>query len=425
MATARKPVDWHWPRTDLAQHYIRMFEVVGAHSMVLFAPRGKGKTEFMTKDVLPAADAAGLFPIYVNFWDNNESPALSMRYAILRAAGESNLLAKMREAMSRGKADVTFGVNIGVAKLDVKGSLDKPQAEESILFNLRQLTDAVCKHGGKKILFVFDEVQTLALKPEHETFIRSLRTLLDERRDKVCSVFTGSSQSRLTEIFSRIKSPLYNFAQQQEFPPLGDAFLEHWRLNIDRIMGGVPKLSLKHMREAFALTDRNPRIFWTAVMDMIQTNATDIVAFAQKAAQATGENSGMRQRLAELSVLDLAVLREIVVDAIEHRDGRNPKVLQLFSAPSRAKFKAEIGMTPTPAQIQGSLRRLMSNDIQLVVSKGRGEYEIEDPFYLDWLQEELVNWDSRATIQAQEPGQGVSTLRDDVPEDEPVGAPRG
>src|SRR3954452_24232810 len=88
MAAPRKPLDWHWPRRELAEHYMRMFQVVGAHSMVLFAPRGKGKTQFMTRDVQPAAEAAGMFPVYVNFWDDNSNPANSMRYAMLRAADE-------------------------------------------------------------------------------------------------------------------------------------------------------------------------------------------------------------------------------------------------------------------------------------------------------------------------------------------------
>jgi hypothetical protein len=107
-------------------------------------------------------------------------------------------------------------------------------------------------------------------------------------------------------------------------------------------------------------------------------------------AEATGENSGMRQRLSELSVLDLAVLREVVLHTIERRDGSTPEPLQLFSAAARERIGKQPGMTPTPAQVQGALRRLMSNEVQLIVSKGRGDYEIEDPFFVDWLQAALL-----------------------------------
>ena len=390
MNAPRQPVDWHWPRTALAEHYVRMFQMVGAHSMVLFAPRGKGKTQFMTRDVQPAAEAAGMFPVYVNFWDDNSSPASSMRYAILRAADEAGLLQRMRAALARAKPELTFGLALGVAKLDLKTKFDR-KPEESLLFDLRQITDSLIKHSGKKLLFIFDEVQTLAIKAEHETFIRSLRTLLDERRPQVCSIFTGSSQSRLTELFSRIKSPLYNFAQQQEFPALGDGFLKHWLANIEAIMGSDPVLNLDRMREAFVLTERNPRIFWAAVMEMIQTNTSDIVTHTAAMVRGTGELSGMRQRVAELSVLDKAVLQEIVVHTLALRHG-GPALepLQLFSGPARERIGKFPGMTPTTSQVQGALKRLMATDTQLVVMKGRGEYEIEDPFFLQWFQEELL-----------------------------------
>src|SRR3954454_10458809 len=169
---------------------MRLFHDVGAHSMVLFAPRGKSKTQFMPSDVQPAAEAAGMFPVYVNFWDDNSNPANSMRYAMLRAADEAGVLQKMRAVLARVKPDLKFGLDLGVAKFDVKTKLEK-KPEETLLFDLRQITDALIRHSGKKLLFIFDEVQTLAIKAEHETFIRSLRTLLDERRDKVCSIFTG------------------------------------------------------------------------------------------------------------------------------------------------------------------------------------------------------------------------------------------
>ena len=283
---SRSTVDWHWPRAELAEHYLRMFEVVQAHAMVLFAPRGKGKTEFMTKDVMPTAVEHGFFPVYVNFWDDQANPAASLRYALLREAQNAGLYAKLSD-------------------LSIKSKTDAKPTSTAVHFEMRQIADALIKCCDRQLLLIFDEVQTLAAKSEHDDFVRSLRTMLDERRGDVCSIFTGSSQTRLTEMFARLKSPLYNFAQQVEFPSLGDPFLQPRRETILPIMCDYRALTLDAMRQGFDVTNKNPRIFWGAVMKMIASNSLDIVSYARQASDETTEMAGVRQRIEELTPLDL------------------------------------------------------------------------------------------------------------------------
>ena len=62
-------------------------------------------------------------------------------------------------------------------------------------------------------------------------------------------------------------------------------------------------------------------------------------------------------------------------------------------------MRVELGLTPTPSQIQGSLRRLMNDDMQLVVSKTRGQYEIEDAFFIALMEEMLIPLDSLGKVQ--------------------------
>lgn len=383
----RKPVDWHWPREDLATSYVNMFSVVNAHSLVLFAPRGKGKTEFMTKDVAPVAEAQGFFPVYVNFWDDHTAPGNSLRYAMLRAADEAGKFAKLRDLMSRTGVEVTMGLNLGVASVSLKSKTQGAPTEETVHLEMRQILDGLCKCVGKPILFIFDEVQTLATKSEHEAFVRSFRTMLDERRGKIFSIFTGSSQTKLTELFSRIKAPLYNFSSQIPFPALGDPFLKHWMGNIQQIMGKAPELTLDRMRRGFEATDQNPRVFWGAVMTMIQENSLDIERYARSAAASTADNAGVKQRLLELTPLDKLVLTEVLESTRRVRDGGAEIGLLLFAKDTRDKMGAVIGMVPSPSQVQKSLRRLMSEEMQLVVSKDRGHYEIEDSFFEDLIEE--------------------------------------
>lgn len=419
---ARKEVDWHWPRTALADHYLRMFTVVKSHSMVLFAPRGKGKTEFMTQDVVPQAVKQGFFPVYVNFWDDQSNPSASLRYALLRASSEAGLQTKLRDTLSRTGLDVSIGLNIGVANVNMKTKTEARPKDEIAHFEMRQIADGLMKCSGKSILFIFDEVQTLASKPEHEDFVRSLRTMLDERRGTVASIFTGSSQTRLVEMFARLKAPLYNFAKQVDFPPLEDPFLQHWMSNIKEIMGDDASLTLDKMRHGFAMTDKNPRIFWSAVLGMIQANSVDIELHAKKAADETSDMAGVRQRMQELTPLDRLVLRSVIFTTQEARQSDRVVETQLFSKEARDVMGAELGLTPTPSQVQGSLRRLMSDDMQLVVSKARGHYEIEDAFFLTLMEEVLLPFETESALRLATPA--LPPVEDEPTPDDAPAPPR-
>lgn len=388
-----KPINWHWPRTELAKKYLRMFQTVGAHSMVLFAPRGKGKTEFMTRDVIPEADRQGFFPVYVNFWDDNQNPSASLRYAMLRAAEEAGFIVKLKDFFKRSQLEVSAGVKLGIADLDLRHKTEGREREEAAHFAMRYTLDGLIKLTGKPILFVFDEVQTLASKPEHEHFVRSLRTMLDERKGKVHSIFTGSSQTRLTELFSRLRAPLYNFAQPLPFPQLGDDFLRHWAENIQRALGKDAEQGpgIVRMRKAFAATDCNPRVFFSAVLAMIQDDSTDIERYTSAAVAETADNAGVRQRLAELAPLDKLVLGQVLEATKRVREGKPDTSSAVFAKESRDRMSRVMGLTPTPSQIQASLRRLMGDGIQLVVSKASNSYEIEDSFFLQLIEESLLH----------------------------------
>lgn len=401
--SSRSPVNWHYARNELAQHYIRMFTVADAHAMVMFAPRGAGKSQFMTRDVQPQARNAGLFPVYINLWDDHENPAQCLIYAIQRAAQEAGLLDKFVGAVKRMRMDMDLEVNLGVIRLSGKPSMERDrlggEAAEHVggrseFLEMRRAADALHKLTGQKLLFIVDEVQTLASKSEHAAFVRSFRSMLDERRSFLKSIFTGSSQARLTELFDRIQAPLYNFAQNVQLPELGDPFLRQWSRNIESIMG--TSIALPEMRRAFEIAGKNPRIMWDAVQSMLMCNSHDIVGFASAAAQSVEENAGLRQRVAALSDLDRLVLWEIVVAGIASRDDPHvgAPMPKIFSAAAREKVSSGLcqdGQTPgvTANQVQSSLRRLMSTEVQLVVSKQRGVYELDDPFFLDWMHETL------------------------------------
>ncbi len=79
-----------------------------------------------------------------------------------------------------------------------------------------------------------------------------------------------------------------------------------------------------------------------------------------------------------------------------------PPPLQLFSEAERHQWKGDLGMVPTPTQVQAALRRLSGSDLQLIVHRDRGQYSLEDPFFLGQLQAELLGEQEPAQEEAQE-----------------------
>ena len=72
------PLNWHFPRAELAEQVMDRFQVGATTALTLFAPRRMGKTEFVNKDLLPLAEKQGYLTAYVNFWDRKQSPADSL-----------------------------------------------------------------------------------------------------------------------------------------------------------------------------------------------------------------------------------------------------------------------------------------------------------------------------------------------------------
>lgn len=71
---------WHYPRTALAEQVMSLFNSGLSHALTFFAPRRKGKTEFLLKDIAPLAKEQGYQVFYFSFLDstNDTQNALSV-----------------------------------------------------------------------------------------------------------------------------------------------------------------------------------------------------------------------------------------------------------------------------------------------------------------------------------------------------------
>lgn len=79
-------INWHYPRSRLAQEVLGNFELGTLSRGAIYAPRRKGKTEFILRDLLPLARKREWIAVYVNLWDDKDHPHRALSVALKEAA---------------------------------------------------------------------------------------------------------------------------------------------------------------------------------------------------------------------------------------------------------------------------------------------------------------------------------------------------
>jgi hypothetical protein len=367
-------IQWHYPRKALAQAYLGTLDAGLISSIVLFAPRRKGKTEFLLEDLLPAAEAAGYLTVYCSMWQNRSDPLAALLASLAHAAKPRSLGAKLQQRMLRPFKKTSLELEIGpVGKVKAEAEFQARDAgSQAQLQRLPELLDDVIALSKGRVLIAFDEIQHLA-KPEFQELVAALRTTLDLRKKTVKSVFTGSSRNRLQMMFSQIKAPLFQFSQTTDFPDLDDEFVAFMAAAFQQATRRA--LPLEPAKAAFALLGQTPGLFHDAVERLMKTGGVDIAGVAQHVLEESREASGYIQLLASMRRLDREVIRAIVCGT------------SLYTDEARSRFAAAIGVEGEPLsarQVQVAVDRLLSE--QIIFQSGRGQYEIEDHQLAEWLR---------------------------------------
>jgi hypothetical protein len=85
---------WLYPRPKLAEKYLKVFDIGLIVAQGLFAKRRMGKSEFLEKDLLPAARKHSYLTAYVNLGDARKHLASSL-IAALTLSFEPRGMAKL------------------------------------------------------------------------------------------------------------------------------------------------------------------------------------------------------------------------------------------------------------------------------------------------------------------------------------------
>ena len=94
---------WHYARIVLARQVVGMFETGLSTSLVFFAPRRMGKTEFLLKDIVPAAQKKGFNVHYFSFLDSVDKAGENFGLSLLAHANEVGAVRTTKKLLQRIK----------------------------------------------------------------------------------------------------------------------------------------------------------------------------------------------------------------------------------------------------------------------------------------------------------------------------------
>lgn len=340
---------WHYPRTELARQVLGLFNTGLSHALTFFAPRRKGKTEFLLKDIAPLAKEQGYQVFYFSFLDNGDNTQKRFIYEL--------------NAFSQGKIAKTLTHLSSVEIQGFKAELHR-QSQDDLLHALDELAKQ-----GKPTLLLLDEIQALA-GVQHYPIIASLRTALDTSKDKIKVIFTGSSRENLRLMFSSAKAPFFHFGQNLNFPDLDRPFTDH--------LAGVLYQTTKNdinsdeLYHAFCELNQSPQMARALIERMVLNPSLSL-------ANAKNELLAEHTQGNEYASIyhELTTLQQHLLTHIAHDGG------EIYSQATKGELTAKMGVTVTNTGIQSAMRTLSKKG--LIFKMDNGVYEIEDGFFKDWL----------------------------------------
>jgi hypothetical protein len=364
---AIEPDPWHFPRPELAEAYLKAFDLKLTSARGLFARRRMGKTEFLRRDLLPAAGAAGYLIAYTNLWDSRSAPDVALVASLtdaLEPQGVKAVLTRLGRPLKKIKASAKIpGGAEGAPEAELAlPTVDKSEALREVLKQLDR--------QKKPLLLVIDEAQVLA-RADHSDFAHALRAALDIRKESIKVIFAGSSETTLRDMFARASEPFYNWAPLEAFPLLGDEFVAF----TIKLMNSMARhaLTLPQGKRAFDELHRTPEFFKRFVERyMLYQPQGEEAALTHTKASVFSDEHFMKQ-WTDMNPADQAVVAMLARGQSD-----------LHAKEGLATLSASLGKPATRNTAGHALRRLQSENV--VTRLALGTYRIEDEAFAEWVR---------------------------------------
>ena len=353
---------WHYPRRELAQQVLGMFNSGLSSALVFFAPRRMGKTEFLLKDMKPLAESNDWSVLYFSFLDVGSEPKRAFTLALMQFAVDigATKWSKLQKYIKK--------VSAGVGGLQAGIELREP---EQVSYSLKDIMAILAQY--KSVLLLLDEVQVLACHEQNRDFIATLRTALDVNKDTIKVVFTGSSRQGLGNMFAQSDAPFFHFGQNLNLPDLGKDFTDHLAQVFCQTTGR--QLDKQALWQAFQALDKIPQLIRSLVERMVLNPQLTIDEAQKQLMQEVVDERDYTSIWHQRSLLE-----QLLLKAIANGDRA------LFSQANRQYLADKMGIEDLPVStVQSAIRSLQRQHIIGSLPK-RGGYYIDDPNFESWIQ---------------------------------------
>jgi uncharacterized protein len=354
---------WHFPRTELAQQVLSLFESGLSSAFTFFAPRRMGKTEFLLKDIFPAAKSINWHVFYYSFLDADQDAKDKFRSALLRFAIETKAIKLVKRSLNK----------VGASAMGLSGEISFNNESIDISdINLVTLLNLLAKK--KKILLLLDEVQALALRDDNHIFLATLRTGLDTSKDSIKVIFTGSSREGLKKMFSSAKAPFFHFGQNLNFPSLERPFIDHLCQAYAQVSSrGLDQDSIW---KVFIDFEYSPQLIRSLIERLALNPSLGIKEAKESILNDLYSDRNFVKFWDCRSQLEKMILTKVAQS--EHN---------LYSKIMLKNLASELGVDELkPYTVQGAIRSLMRSSI-LIKSSTNDQYIIEDPNFASWIKQ--------------------------------------
>ncbi len=362
--------NWHFPRPQLAQHYLDILALGISSNLAIIAPRRKGKTLFVLQDISPLAEKNKYLPVYASLWQNINAPHEGLILAIEDAIEALDKRAPISRLLkAKIKRTTVSNELLGKMEVEFADKATKVTSKELLLLEKR-LEELQKKAGKKTVLLLIDEVQHLATSSLFDPLTHALRTMLDKRQGCVKTIFTGSSRHYMNLLFNESQSPFYHFVETVPFPDLGEEFINFLITRLDQEHS--ISISQKSLGQAFNAIDQSPYWMMKLVAHML-TFGSDIDSAQEYILELLEAAEGFEDIAKRMKAID-----KIVYLALS--DSKNP-----FSKKLLSKIDKETSVKGIPSNIQRAIKRLAQQN--LISQMDKGTYHIEKPGLKRYLLE--------------------------------------
>jgi hypothetical protein len=361
---------WYYSRPDLAAHILSLLVDGSGDPLSLIGERRIGKTSHLRSELVNEARSRKFLPIYIDIQQHRAKPLAAINECLQEAIDTLDV-----PATRLGNTLKTSVKKIGAASASIEFG-DAPQRRRpgDPHLEVDWLVKETLRRARRPLLLIFDEIQELGSAPDGDNIVASLRSAITKSKEHLRVVFTGSSQIKLLEMFSRSRAALYEGASAMSFPVLGEAFLQFIAARCKQRFKRAP--SVVELREAFERLQYRPRSLIDLVILHASSDTPNLLASLEHDLTRALSDRDFTAQWESLAGLHRAICLRIA----ERQDVSSMEARALYAKRAKPRRHEPV----PPSTVAKALRALVSSHV--VAHIGRGAYRIDDPLFAEWIR---------------------------------------